>query len=214
MLAVYLKMAHTQKIKTLSLPNRQCIITLWAEGESNRSIATRIGISNRAVGNIVTSSINRGHLQALKPGWKERQIASLDVVEYLEFQKVSKPSTTAVELQAGLLQDRICRVENLPAKSTIGDIVHNDLGYTYKKLHVVPEESLLVVNQSRTLNYVMQMSELEPTKVHFFDECSVKTTTGNRTYGHSLKGKPAIEVKRYASHCNYTVNLLQCTWHH
>ena len=131
------------------------------------------------------------------------------MVEYIEFQKVSKPSTTAVELQAGLLQDRICRVENLPAKSTIGDIVRNDLGYTYKKLHVVPEESLTVVNQIRTLNYIMQMSELEPTKVHFFDECSVKTTTGNRTYGHSLKGKPAIEVKRYASHCNYTVNLLQ-----
>ena len=88
------------------------------------------------------------------------------MVEYIEFQKVSKPSTTAVELQAGLLQ------------------VH-------------------------TLNYIMQMSELEPTKVHFFDECSVKTTTGNRTYGHSLKGKPGIEVKRFTSHCNYTVNLLQ-----
>ena len=131
------------------------------------------------------------------------------MVEYIEFQKVSKPSTTTVELQAGLLQDGICRDENLPSKSTIGDILRKDLRYTYKKLHVIPEESLIEANQIRTLNYIMQMSELDPTKVHFFDECSVKTTTGNRTYGHAPKGKPAIEVKRYASHCNYTVNLLQ-----
>ena len=53
------------------------------------------------------------------------------------------------------------------------------------------------------------MSEVDPSKVHFFDECSVKTTTGNRVYGHARKGKPAIEIKRYASNCNYAVNLLQ-----
>ena len=41
------------------------------------------------------------------------------MVEYIEFQKVSKASTTAVELQAGLLQDGICRDENLPSKSTM-----------------------------------------------------------------------------------------------
>ena len=91
----------------------------------------------------------------------------------------------------------------------ISDILHKDLQFTYKKLHVVPEESLTQANQLRTLNYIMQMSEVDPSKVHFFDECSVKTTTGNRVYGHARKGKPAIEIKRYASNCNYAVNLLQ-----
>jgi hypothetical protein len=107
-----------------------------------------------------------------------------------------------------LLNDRVCTVDNLPAKSTIGDIIKNDLNYTYKKLTVIPEESLTEVVRERTLQYIMQMSELDPSRVHFFDESSVKTTTGNRIYGHALKGKPAIEVKRYASNCNYTVNLL------
>ena len=55
----------------------------------------------------------------------------------------------------------------------------------------------------------MQMSELDPSRVHFFDESSIKRTTGNRMYGHALKGQPAIELKRYASDCNYTINLLQ-----
>ena len=52
---------------------------------------------------------------------------------------------------------------------------------------------------------------MEEVIVHYFDECSVKTTTGNRIYGHARKGKPAIEIKRYASKCNYTVNPLDST---
>jgi len=44
--------------------------------------------------------------------------------------------------------------------------------------------------------------------MHFFDECSVIKTTGNRNYSHSPLGSPAIEVQRYASNATYTVNLL------
>ena len=87
--------------------------------------------------------------------------------------------------------------------------IKNDLNNTYKKLTVVPEESLTEVVRESTLQYIMQMSELDPSRVHFLDESSVKRTTGNRKYGHAFKGKPAMEVKRYASNCNYTVNLLQ-----
>ena len=131
------------------------------------------------------------------------------MVEHIEFQKLSKPSTSAVEIQEALLNDRVCTIDNLPAKSTIGDIIRNDLNYTYKKLKVVPEESLNEVVRERTLEYIMQMSELDPLRIHFFDESSFKMTTVNRIYGHALKGSPAIEVKRYSSNCNYTVNLLQ-----
>ena len=127
----------------------------------------------------------------------------------LNIKKIAKPSTSASELQAALIRDRVCTHEDLPAKSTISDILRKDLQYTYKKLHIVPEESLTQANQLRTFNYIMQMSEVDPSKVHFFDECSVKTTTRNRVYGHARKGKRAIEIKRYASNCNYTVNLLQ-----
>ena len=44
--------------------------------------------------------------------------------------------------------------------------------------------------------------------MHFFDKCSVIKTTGNRHYSHSTVGLPAMEVQRYASNTNYTVNLL------
>ena len=91
----------------------------------------------------------------------------------------------------------MCNLENLPSKSTISDVRRKDLNFTFKKLKVVPQESL------------NEMSQVDPSKVHFFDESSVKRTTGNRIYGHAKRGKRAVEVKRYASDCNYTLNLLQ-----
>ena len=33
-------------------------------------------------------------------------------------------------------------------------------------------------------------------------------TTGNRKYGSAVLEEPAIEVQRYASNSNYTINLL------
>ena len=33
-------------------------------------------------------------------------------------------------------------------------------------------------------------------------------TAGNRVYGNSYLGEPAIEFQRYASNANYTLNLL------
>ena len=197
-------MAYTQKNKTVPTPIRECVIALWAQGECFKSIASKVRISNRTASNIVTNMAEREHLFALRPGGKERTIANPNVVEFIEYQKTAKPSTSAA-----LVRDRVCTPKNLPAKSTISDVLGKDLQYTYKKLHIVPKESRTQANQLRTLDYIMQMSEIDPNKLHFFDECSVKTTTGNRVYGHARKGQPAIEIKRYASNFNYTVNLLQ-----
>ena len=63
-------------------------------------------------------------------------------------------------------------------------------------------------NLLKTLNYIMYMSGVDPSTVHFSDETSVVKTTPNRSYGHVKKGLPAVEIQRYASNCNYTVNLL------
>ena len=88
-------MAYAQNSKTVSLPRRECIISMWTEGESYKNIAKRLGISSRAVSKIVAKFIERGHVLALKPGGKERRIANHNVVENVEFQKICKPSTSA-----------------------------------------------------------------------------------------------------------------------
>ena len=57
-------------------------------------------------------------------------------------------------------------------------------------------------------NFVDQISQLDCTTLHFCDESGVKITSGNRVYGNSYIGEPAIEFQRYALNANYTLNLL------
>jgi hypothetical protein len=52
------------------------------------------------------------------------------------------------------------------------------------------------------------MSNTDPFTVHFFDESSVLQNSGNRSYGHSLKGARALELQKYTSRATFTVNLL------
>ena len=202
-------MSHVQKTKIAALPVRKRMLNLWLAGESFSAIASCSGVTSKTVSNIVKQFIERGHLFPLKPGGKERHVATPNVVEYIEFKKVSKPSITAVEIQLALLNDGVCNLENLPSKSTISDVLRKDLNFTFKKLKVVPQESLTEQNQLKSIQHAMFMSQVDPSRVHFFDECSVKRTMGNRVYGHATRGKRAVEVKRYASDCNYTLNLLQ-----
>ena len=82
---------------------------------------------------------------------------------------------------------------------------------TKKKLTEVPTESLSDVNINNKDNFLDQIAQLDCTTLHFFDESGVKITSGNRVYGNSYIGEPAmtaIEFQRYASNTNYTLNLL------
>ena len=51
------------------------------------------------------------------------------------------------------------------------------------------------------------LSKADCTTLHFFDESGVKITSRNHVYGNSYIGEPAIEVQRYVSNANYTLNL-------
>ena len=107
-----------------------------------------------------------------------------------------------------MIDHGVCVEGNIPSSTTISRILKNDLNFTFKKLTPCPAESLTMPNLVRTLDYIQYMSGIDPSTVHFFDESSVIKTTPNRTYGHAMKGKHAVEVQRYSSNCNYTINLL------
>ena len=69
---------------------------------------------------------------------------------------------------------------------------------TKKKVCQVPTESLSQANTEYT-DYFLDQVGRDYTELHFFDESSVIVTTGNRVYGNSYIGEPAIEFQRYAS---------------
>lgn len=106
-------MAHTQRNKLISIQICESVLALWTQVECFKSFDSKLGISNRAASNIVTNVAERGHLLALKPGGKERQIVNLSVVEHIEYQKICKPSTSTVELRAALVRDGVRTAENL-----------------------------------------------------------------------------------------------------
>ena len=181
---------------------------LWSTGSRQSEIATEVKLSHQVISKIINNFIEEGTILPGKPGAKERSVASPQVVEFVEYIKTNKPSTYAVELQADLIEHGICTEEDVPSRTTISRILHSDLDFTFKKLSPCPAESLTVPNSLKTLDYIMFMSGVNSSKVHFFDEASVIKTTPNRKYGHAKKGQEEVEVQRYPSNCNYTVNLL------
>lgn len=132
----------------------------------------------------------------------------MDVVEYMEIEKLCKPSTYTREIQQRLLLDGVSVPHNLPSESAINKSLQKDCLMTKKKISQVQVESLNPALVDYTNHYLSEISQLDFTKLHFFDESSVIITSGNRIYGTSHKGKPAIEVQRYASNANFTINLL------
>ena len=201
-------MAYIKRAPTTTVSKRENVIAFWSLGYQQQEIARRLNVTHQTVSNIISNFLGQNTILPGKPGSKPRTVSTPEVVEFVEYIKDIKPSIFATEIQQSLIDHGVCTPNNVPSTSTIGDILNKDLNFTFKKLSPCPEESLTNQNRLRTVEYIMFMSEQDPSKVHFFDEASVTKTTPNRLYGHSKKGQPAVEVQRFSSNCNYTINLL------
>ena len=137
-----------------------------------------------------------------------RQKLTADVVEYMESEKLCKPSIYTREIQQRLLLDGVSTAQTLPSEAGLKKSLREDCGMTKKKISQVPIESTSQTNADYTDYYLNEISQINFSNLHFFDESSVIVTSGNRNYGNSHKGMPAVEMQRYASNANFTVNLL------
>ena len=78
--------------RTTTLENREKIIALWTSGSKQAQIAEELGLSPQTVLNIMNKFHQRGTYFPGKPGWKERTVSTPDVVEFVEYSKLTKPS--------------------------------------------------------------------------------------------------------------------------
>ena len=69
-----------------------------------------------------------------------------DVVEFLENEKLCKPSISSAEQQQRLLLDGIVHHVDLPSKSPISKRIREDLVMTKKKIHQVPLQARTAIN--------------------------------------------------------------------
>lgn len=66
-------------------------------------------------------------------------------------------------------------------------------------------------NLAKVDDYLNITSRLKRETLYFFDEASVIGTSGNSMFGSGYRGQLAIQVQRYASNANLTVNLRLCS---
>ena len=187
---------------------REKIIESWLEGKGPTQMGKELRLQKETIANIVDNFVRRGNSEAEKGGNNTRLARTDDVNVYIEYCKKLKPSIYSSEIQNKLVEDNVCLPENVPSRSSISRSLKHDLGYSYKKISVIPQESLTPENENRLFEYLTVCATIDPRTMHFFDESSVVKTTGNRHYGHSRIGHPALEVQRYASNATFTFELL------
>jgi len=119
-----------------------------------------------------------------------------------------KPSIYGSESRVRLLLDGVVHPTYLPSISQINKVSRKQHAMTRKKITVIPREFTAPNLTEAVDDFLSETASLDATKLHFFDESSVIKTTGNREHGSAPLGEPAVEVQRYASNSNNTINLL------
>jgi hypothetical protein len=60
---------------------------------------------------------------------------------------------------------------------------------------IIPAETLRPDHEQKVEEYLGTLLNYSFTQMHFFDEASIITTSGNCRYGHSYLGERAVEVQ-------------------
>ena len=190
--------------RAVPLHVRNRITELFAEGQAYSQISHETKIHISTIKRIIVQYANTGSFSPNKSSGRKRSVCTNEIIQFIEYLKFSRPTIYAEEIRREIIA---LGVINIPAVTT-NDVIRNQLGLTYKKIQAVPVESQRDDIKQKIVEFMVLMSETNPARLHFFDESSVVRTSGNRFYGHSVPGKPAYEIQRYASNATYTVNLL------
>ena len=187
---------------------RERVLDLYHDGFGHRQIAREVRSSPGFVQKVIDRYNEQNtSLRAARVDYPRPKIDEA-ALEYIEVQKVRKPSIYSSEIQQRLLLDGVVHPANLPSVSQINKVIRKDLVMTRKKITAIPLESTTPETTAAIDDFLTEIADINPTTLHFFDESSVIKTTGNRKYGSAPVGEPAFEIQRYASNANFTINLL------
>ena len=187
---------------------REKILDLYNDGIGQRQIAREVRVSRSYVQKVIKRYDEANTSQRAQRCKYTNPKVDENTLEYIEVQKLMKPSIYGSEIKQRLLLDGVVHPGNLPSISQINKVIHEKLVMSHKKITAIPLESNTAQVIQKTDDYLTEIAHIDTAKLHFFDESSVIKTTGNRKYGSSRIGEAAFEMQRYASDANYTINLL------
>ena len=145
----------------MSCEVRDIIVEKWLEGSKPFQIGLQLNLPKKTVSNIVDRFVHTGSVQPGVGGNKIRTARTDDVVLYTEFCKRQRPSVYAVEVQKGLIENQVVLPANVLSRASISRVLTSDLGYSYKKMTIVPKESLWFPSRSSRRNCVAKYAWLE-----------------------------------------------------
>ena len=185
---------------------RENILELHNKGLSIRQISAQARVSTGFITKVIKeyNENNYSVPRRALSGCKE-SVLTENVRSYLEVEKLCKPSSYSDELQRRLL-DGVCLPGAVSSNASVRRCFNKELIMTKKKITQVPLESTEGPNIDSQNAFLAEISRLDPSSLHFFDETSVIRTEGNRKYGNSFIGERALKYQKYASNATYTVN--------
>ena len=137
------------------------------QGISQRQISEDVRVSLGYVNKIVQFYENFNSSLAAPRKPPARSTITEDVAEYIESEKLCKPSMYTSELQQRLLFDGISPPDNVPSQSAIKKCIREDCKMTKKRISQVATESLAQANTDYTDYFLDQVGQRDFTKLHF-----------------------------------------------
>ena len=195
--------------KAVSDEKRKLIINLFMQGHSYKEISKQTCVSTTGCFNIVKhfeENKQVGPKLERSSAQRPRKVTS-DVLRFIEYCKWKKPSIYSSEIRQKLLDENVCSVDNVPSSKRISYVLKNVLNFSYKKLTTIPAETLRPGHDGLVNAFFASLLGYNYMQLHFFDEASIITTSGNRHYGHAPVGERAVEFQRYASSATLTINV-------
>ena len=113
-------------------------------------------LNKQIVSSIVDNFVRKEHVEAGKGGNKIRSARTDDVIYYAEYCKQTQPSIYGSEIQRKMVEN------NVTSRSAISRILTQDLGYSFKKVSAIPQESLTPDAEARLIQYLTVCAEIDP----------------------------------------------------
>ncbi|CAB4023457.1 Ankyrin repeat domain-containing 34B [Paramuricea clavata] len=178
--------------------------------EQYSAVAAKFKLSPKTMKKVWMQFCKSGQLKPKKSCASGVKHLKPEDVDFIEFLKTDKPSMSSGDLLKEV--KRHCVIPEGTSREAINRAVRNFMhdGKWSRKVMCRPAaEKFTPENIAYCQEYLNYVSTVDPFRLKFFDEAGVKLPdVGNPKYGHSLVGKPCVEIQRNSQTPNITLNLL------
>lgn len=186
------------------------VITGFFQG-SYTEVAKHFNLSRMVVQKLWRQCCEQGDITNQWKGGNNPPRLQKQDLDFIEALKTATPSMPHAKIYDAV--NTHCNIPTGTSKSAIARAVQSRLDdgktWTWKRMSRPKAEKFTHANVDYCQDFLNYMSTINPHRIKCFDEAGFKLPdVGRPNYGHSLVNTPCLEVGRYLSTPNVTLNLL------